>query len=213
MAAPPTLAAANSTAYIALQQTPVGGRILSRFRAMIHFRTLGQADAAAIEQHLLRLQPEDRYSRFHGPASDEHVRGYVGRLSWSAHAAIGAFERGHLVGIGEIAYDKPFLPTAAEIAVSVDGGLRGRGVGRELIERAVRAAAWRGAESCKLHFLQTNSSIPRIARRLKGSVNFAEGEAIIKAGRTSLRHLWLDRLTEAQGSVASMLAPLWGRAA
>lgn len=180
---------------------------------MIHFRILGQADAADIEQHLLRLNAEDRYSRFHGPASDEHVRRYVARLPWSTHSAIGAFEQGQLVGIAEIAYDKPFLPKVAEVAVSVDRSLRTRGVGRELIERAVRAATWRGADQCTLHFLQTNPSIPRIVRRLKGTVDFAEGEALIKTDRASLRHLWLDRLTEAQGSVATMFGPFWTRAA
>jgi GNAT superfamily N-acetyltransferase len=180
---------------------------------MIHFRILGQADAAEIEQHLLRLNAEDRYSRFHGKAGDEHVRRYVAGVPWSTHAAIGAFADGRLVGIGEIAYDKPFLPKVAEVAVSVDRSLRTRGVGRELIERAVRAAAWRGATHCTLHFLQTNPSIPRIVRRLGGSVDYAEGEALIKTERASLSRLWLDRLSEAQGSVATVFAPLWTRAA
>jgi GNAT superfamily N-acetyltransferase len=213
MAAPPALVAANNSDYIALQQTPVRRVHLLRFQAMIHFRILGQADAAEIEHHLLRLNADDRYSRFHGPAGDEHVRRYVARLPWSTHSAIGAFEQGRLVGLGEIAYDKPFLPNVAELAVSVDRTMRGRGVGRELIERTVRAAAWRGADRCKLHFLQTNPSIPRIVRRLKGVVNYTEGEAVIKSERASLSLLWLDRLTEAQGSVASVLAPLWSRAA
>jgi GNAT superfamily N-acetyltransferase len=176
---------------------------------MIHFRTLGQADAADIEQHLLRLNAEDRYSRFHGRADDEHVRRYVARLPWSTHSAIGAFENGRLVGIGEIAYDKPFVPEVAEIAVSVDRSLRGAGLGRELIERAVRAAGWRGARRCTLHFLHTNASIPRIVRRLAGTVDYAEGEAVIPARRPSLSRLWLDRLGEAQASVATVLAPLW----
>jgi len=180
---------------------------------MIHFRTLGQADAGEIERHLLRLNAEDRYSRFHGRAGDEHVRRYVSSLPWATHSAIGAFEQGQLVGIGEIAYDKPFLPKVAEIAVSVDRTLRTRGVGRELIERAVRAAAWRGADQCTLHFLHTNPSIPRIVRRLGGSVDFAEGEAMIKSGRADLSALWLDRLSEARGSVAAMFGPLWTRAA
>ena len=180
---------------------------------MIHFRTLGQADAGEIERHLLRLNAEDRYSRFHGRAGDEHVRRYVSNLPWATHSAIGAFEQGRLVGIGEIAYDKPFLPKVAEIAVSVDRSLRTRGVGRELIERAVRAAAWRGADQCTLHFLHTNPSIPRIVRRLGGSVDFAEGEAVIKSGRANLSALWLDRLTEAQGSVATVFGPLWTHAA
>jgi len=180
---------------------------------MIHFRTLGQADAAEIEQHLLRLKADDRYSRFHGRAGDEHIRSYVAGLPWSTHSAIGAFESGRLVGIAEIAYDKPFLPKVAEIAVSVDRALRTRGVGRELIERAVRAAAWRGASHCTLHFMHTNPSIPRIVRRLGGTVDFAEGEAVIKTERASLSSLWLDRLTEAQGSVATVLAPLWTKAA
>ncbi len=180
---------------------------------MIHFRTLGQADAGEIERHLLRLNAEDRYSRFHGRAGDEHVQRYVARLPWPSHSAIGAFEQGRLVGIGEIAYDKPFLPKVAEIAVSVDRSLRTRGVGRELIERAVRAAAWRGAGQCTLHFLQTNPAIPRIVRRLGGTVDFAEGEAMVKTKRTSFSRLWLDRISEAQGSVATVLAPLWSKVA
>jgi len=180
---------------------------------MIHFRTLGQADAAEIESHLLRLNAEDRYSRFHGRTGDDHIRRYVAHMPWSTHSAIGAVENGQLVGIGEIAYDKPFLPTVAEIAVSVDRSLRGRGVGRELIERAVRAAAWRGAGQCTLHFLHTNHSIPRIVRRLSGTVDFAEGQAVITARTPSLSRLWLDRLSEAQASVATVLAPLWRMAA
>ena len=176
---------------------------------MIHFRTLGQADATDIEQHLLRLNAEDRYSRFHGRAGDEHVRRYVQNLPWATHAAIGAFKDAKLVGIGEIAYDKPFLPDVAEIAVSVDRRLRSAGLGRELIERAVRAAGWRGATKCTLHFLHTNPSIPRIVRRLSGTVDFAEGEAMIPARRPSLARLWLDKVGEAHASVATVLAPLW----
>jgi GNAT superfamily N-acetyltransferase len=189
------------------------GSCRSMVRAMIHFRTLGQADAGEIEQHLLRLNVEDRYSRFHGRAGDEHVRRYVARLPWSTHSAIGAFEQGRLIGIGEIAYDKIFLPKVAEIAVSVDRALRARGVGRELIERAVRAAAWRGATQCTLHFLHANASIPRIARRLGGTVDFVAGEAVVRTVRSNLSRLWLDRLTEAQGAAATMFAPLWTRAA
>ena len=211
MAGSRTLAVAHNSDYIAVQHEPFGH--VFTVGAMIHFRTLGQADAGEIEQHLLRLNAEDRYSRFHGRAGDEHVARYVARLPWSTHSAIGAFEHGRLVGIGEIAYDQPFLPKVAEVAVSVDRTLRTRGVGRELIERAVRAAAWRGATQCTLHFLHTNPSIPRIVRRLGGSVDFAEGEAVIKSGRANLSALWLDRLTEAQGSVATVFGPLWTHAA
>jgi GNAT superfamily N-acetyltransferase len=191
-----------------VQQTFFGAPLYG-YRDMIHFRTLGQADAPDIEQHLLRLNAEDRYSRFHGRAGDEHVRRYVTNLPWSTHSAIGAFEGGRLVGIAEIAYDKPFVPAVAEIAVSVDRSQRGAGLGRELIERAVRAAGWRGAGQCTLHFLHTNPSIPRIVRRLSGTVDFAEGEAVITARRPSLSRLWLDKLDEAQASVATVLAPLW----
>ena len=36
---------------------------------------------------------------------------------------------------------------------------------------------------------------------------------MIKTDRANLSRLWLDRLSEAQGSVATVLAPLWTHAA
>ena len=112
-------------------------------------RVLDAADAARIEDHLLRLAPADRSLRFAaGLVTDETVRRYVAGIRFGTDAVLGlldddravvAFAHGCVYSVGKRA--------RVEVAFSVDAERRGRGHGTALMAEARRFAESIGAHS------------------------------------------------------------------
>src|SRR5262249_6977422 len=111
-------------------------------------RKLWVGEAAHYRDHMLRLDPASRHSRFGGGVSDDFVRGYV-NLSVSLDAVVhGFFVGGVMRGAAELRPLGARLPREAEAAISVEKPWQSHGVGSALLRRTLLAARNRATSDC-----------------------------------------------------------------
>ena len=147
-----------------------------RDRAGIVVRRLGRGERDRLPGHFLRLDAEDRRLRFGGHAGDERVRAYCARPDWSRSVVLGCLVAGELRAVGELKPIGGAWPRAAEVAVSVEAPLRGRGLGTELCRRLVVRARNRLVARLYMLCLADNRAVQRMAGRLGGALTFYPGE-------------------------------------
>lgn len=128
------------------------------------FRRLRRSDAAVYLDHLRRLSPTDRRRRFHSARSDAGLATHVSRIVAEAAGVtvIGWFSGGRLCGSVEIAIWPERGALVAEAAFVVAPDHRGRGVGAELMARAVRFARDRGVETLRFETHADNRPMLRL---------------------------------------------------
>lgn len=125
-------------------------------------RELVPGERAKLLDFLLALDDADRYRRFGRSMLDTAIRQYVERIDWSEWVLLGAFNsQAELVGVLELADSQP---GACEIAVAVKPPYRGKGVGKELMERALLKARVRGKDRVTLLCQADNQPMRRLAR-------------------------------------------------
>jgi GNAT superfamily N-acetyltransferase len=124
------------------------------------FRSLWWWERPALRAHYGRLSPQDRSLRFHGGMSDEALHRIVEAPMGRDRQVIGWFHEGVLRGVAELC----FTDGAAEAAFSVEAPWRRLGVGRALMERALRRAAARGLDEVSVLTNRSNRGMMRLAR-------------------------------------------------
>lgn len=156
-----------------------------RTSSVVPIRSLSRDHVSSIEQHLLALEPHDRYLRFGYAANDEQIRRYVAQLNFERDELFGIFNRKlQLIAMAHLAFSvDPQLTTCAEFGVSVSQAARGRGYGGRLFERAAIKARNEGVSQLFIHALSENTAMLKIARKA--------GAVIERAGSESEAHLWL----------------------
>lgn len=112
-------------------------------------RVLQAADAARIEEHLLRLDPVDRSLRFAaGVVTDETIRRYVAGIRFGIDAVLAmADEAGAVVAFAHGCVYSVGKRSRVEVAFSVDADRRGKGLASQLMAEARRFAESIGAHS------------------------------------------------------------------
>lgn len=157
-------------------QPPVHGHSLRGFAmntaVMVPIRVLGPQHRARIAGHLLKLPQHDRYLRFGYEANDAQVQRYVELLDFSRDEVLGIFNRRlELIAMAHVAFSASGEhASCAEFGVSVAGGVRGRGYGARLFERAVMLARNRGVSMMFIHALTENTAMLKIARNAGATV-------------------------------------------
>lgn len=108
---------------------------------------LHDADAPAVADHLLRLEPSDRSLRFTaGLVTDETIRRYVGRIRFDIDAVFGLIDGdGLLVGLAHGCVYGVAGKLHIECAFSIDAAWRGQGFGVCLMDAIEAFAGTRGA--------------------------------------------------------------------
>ena len=156
-----------------------------RTSSVVPIRSLSRDHVPSIEQHLLALEPHDRYLRFGYAANDEQIRRYVAQLNFERDELFGIFNRKlELIAMAHLAYSvDPQCTSCAEFGVSVSRLARGRGYGSRLFERAVMHSRNEGVSQLFIHALSENTAMLRIARKA--------GAAIVRDGSESEAHLHL----------------------
>lgn len=155
-----------------------------KLAAALAVHRLGPHHAAAITRHLLRLDPEDRRLRFGRAMRDEAIDTYVGGIDFARDRVFGIFGDGlELAAVAHLAMD--VAEGEAELGLSVDAPLRGRGYGMALLRRAVLHASNRGYRALLMHCLAENAAMLHLARK-------AGLRTVIRAGEADA-HLALDR--------------------
>lgn len=145
-------------------------------------RRLHRQDAPAIEAHFLGLDAHDRRLQFFREATGIQIRAYVQGIDWDHSLLLGAISGDRIVGLVEALFDRSIPPRHAEIAVSVDADLRGRGLGSFLVAHAVDRAGMLGVRQTSLSFLQENRPVQRIIRTLGGRVDMEDLVGTIPMG-------------------------------
>lgn len=133
---------------------------------VVRIRPIDPADQSALQSFYAGLSEESRRTRFFGPTTGigapqsswfcapdhDHREGFVAVLA----SATGP---DHVVGHVCV---EPDGPGSAEVAVAVADDLRGRGIGRRLVERAVAWARMDGLEQLTATMLAGNPAIQRL---------------------------------------------------
>lgn len=141
------------------------------------YRKLVPAEIGLFHDHLLRLTPEDRHCRFSGSVSDARIAEYCADIDWFRAIIIGCFVDGTLRGAAELRLDDPRVGWRAELAVTVEHEWQSRGIGTELLRRAITVCRNRAIRSIYMICLVANRRMQRIARRFEGELVIADGEA------------------------------------
>ena len=156
---------------------------LERLSTWVPIRSLARRHRRRIIDHLLALDPQDRYLRFGYPASDEQIRKYALSIDFARDEVLGIFNRRlQLIALAHLAYAQS-MPgsdperTMAEFGVSVLPQSRGRGLGRRLFDAAGLHARNRGIDTLFIHALSENRPMLRIAAAAGAIVERDGGES------------------------------------
>jgi RimJ/RimL family protein N-acetyltransferase len=152
---------------------------------LVPIRSLGENHLERITQHLLSLEPHDRYLRFGFAANDEQIRRYAQSLNFSRDELFGIYNRRlDLIAMAHLAFTTDAsLAACAEFGVSVSSQARGRGYGSRLFDRAVMHARNEGVSMLFIHALSENTAMLKIARQA--------GALVERSGSESEAHLLL----------------------
>lgn len=152
---------------------------LERLSTWVPIRSLGRRHRHRIIDHLLAMEPQDRYLRFGYPASDEQIRKYALSIDFGRDEVLGIFNRRlDLIALAHLAYDQGEPgKTMAEFGVSVLPRSRSRGLGRRLFDAAALHARNRGIDTLFIHALSENRPMLRIAAAAGAIVERDGGES------------------------------------
>jgi GNAT superfamily N-acetyltransferase len=151
---------------------------------------LRNGDRAALTEHFLALDADDRRLRFGVPLSDAAVRALDERIDFERDEIFGVFgDDMRLTAVVHVA----FYPRKAELGLSVLPGARGLGLGNALFARAVMHLTNRGVREVFVHCLSQNGAMMHLARK--------NGMRVVYDGSETDAYLALPRSTP--GSVLS----------
>ena len=141
-------------------------------------RRLLPTESDLLLAHLQRLTADDRRLRFQGQVSDRVIGERVRTINWFRTHVLVALESGAVIGAAEIAFDRAWRPTEAELAITVDAQHQGAGIGTELTRRAVQFARVFDAQRVVMVCLTENAKMRRIAQGLTAELAFEQGEVV-----------------------------------
>lgn len=141
-------------------------------------RKLWVGEGALLREHLLRLDPESRRSRFGSPVNRFFIEQYASRAVSPESVVHGFFVDGTLRGAAELRrYGKPF-PREAEAAFSIEREWQGRGVGSELLERTILAARNREIHTIYMNCLAENRRMQAVAKKHEAALRFRADDVV-----------------------------------
>jgi RimJ/RimL family protein N-acetyltransferase len=151
---------------------------------LIPIRKLNSRHRGRLEEHLLELEPSDRYLRFGYAASNEQIHRYVAGIDFRRDDVFGIYNRKlQLVAMAHLARSTDEGHRAcAEFGVSVGKPAREKGYGSRLFERAVMHARNHGVQLLFVHALSENKAMLSIARKAGATVerDGSESNAYLK---------------------------------
>lgn len=139
----------------------------------MYIRKLHPTETHLYAEHLQRLTPADRSSRFsEAVVSNELIDAYVSRIP-EDDMLMGAFVNDVLVGAVHVGLGGG----TAEIGISVESEYRGQSLGTELMEHAVQWSRNRHVERMYTLCSDSNQSMQALARTIGMSITHDHGVA------------------------------------
>jgi RimJ/RimL family protein N-acetyltransferase len=183
----------------------------------IPIRSLGENHLDRITQHLLSLEPHDRYLRFGFAANDDQIKRYAQGINFSRDDIFGVYNRRlELIAMAHLAFSTDErLSICAEFGVSVSAQARGRGYGSRLFDRAAMHARNEGVTRLFIHALSENTVMLKIARSAGATVerSGSESEAHLllspATADTRLNELFQEQLAQSNYRVKVQILKFW----
>ena len=166
---------------------------------------IGEADK--YRDHVLRLDPASRRSRFGGAVSDEFIRKYVD-MAISLDAVVhGFFVDGVMHGAAELRPLGPRFPRQAEAAISVEKPWQSHGVGSALLRRTLLAARNRGFRLLHMACLADNRRMQQLARKFDAELSFDFGSVVgeVESSRPNALIVMREMMADSHGFATAML--------
>jgi GNAT superfamily N-acetyltransferase len=173
--------------------------------AVIRKLWVGETDK--YREHVLRLDPQSRHSRFGGGVCNEFVEKYVD-LSTTLDAIVhGCFIYDELRGAAELRPLGVGFPRQAEAALSVEKPWQSHGVGSALLRRTLLAARNRGFRLLHMACLAENHRMQQLARKFDAELSFDFGSVVgeVESSRPTPLSLMQELMTDSHGFATAML--------
>jgi GNAT superfamily N-acetyltransferase len=131
--------------------------------------SLDPCDRDLVARLFYRLSPESVYRRFFSPTTrPDQLAGSVLRVDHHDREAIGAVERGEVVGVAQ--YSRPPGASSADLAIVVADGWQRQGLGTRLIAALAQRAAAEGIDSFAVDIQGDNYGALRLLKRVAPGV-------------------------------------------
>jgi GNAT superfamily N-acetyltransferase len=168
-------------------------------------RKLWNFEEQLYRDHLLRLDPESRRSRFGGAVSDEFISSYAEPRKQASALIHGFFVAGTLRGAADL---RP-LPAEheAEVAFSIEKPWQSHGVGTALLEQSLLVARNRGIKFLHMVCLAENRRMRKLARKFHAHLKIDSGtlEGEVEAPRPTAMSLFRELVADGTGLVTAVL--------
>ena len=171
-------------------------------------RTLLPTEFGLLREHLLRLDPEDRQRRFAGHLSDAAVSAHVDAIDRFRAVMVAWIEDGQVRGVAELLRFGTPAGTHAELAITVEKPWQDRGVGTELLRRALTIARNRGLEQVLMICLADNGRMRHLADKFRGKLIDLGGEveATVRLLAPDGLSLWQEAMDHGHAAVGTLFA-------
>lgn len=139
--------------------------------------SLNSRHRGAILGHLLKMDTDDRLSRFSALANDAYVRRYVDGIGFARDIVLGALRDAQLVAVahGAVYIERGDLVT--EIGISVDATSRKSGLGKRLMLAVLAQARRFRVVRAYVMFRSDNSAMAALARSIGARIERDGSEA------------------------------------
>ncbi len=145
-------------------------------------RKLWAGETDAYRDHLLRLDPDSRHTRFSGAVSDDVIVRHAATAGGVGVVVHGFFVDGVLRGAAELRRNGSIFSSEGEAAFSIEKPWQSHGVGTALLERTLLSARNRGVRSLHMHCLADNRRMQQLARKFDADLTFDFGSVVGEVG-------------------------------
>lgn len=165
---------------------------------------IGETDA--YRDHLLRLDPDSRRTRFSGTVADEFIAKHAATAGDFGVVVHGFFVEGALRGAAELRPLGTLFKHEAEAAFSIEQEWQSHGVGTVLLERTLLSARNRGIKSLRMDCLAHNRRMQQLARKFEAEFTFDFGSVVgeVDPPRSTPLSMMREAMTDANGVAAAM---------
>jgi len=163
--------------------------------------------AGPYRDHLIRLDPDSRRSRFGGAVSDQFILNYI-ELSFGLDVVMhGFFVGGILRGVAELRPLGNGFAEEAEAAFSIETPWQSHGIGTALLERTLLVARNRGIKLMHMPCLASNRRMIELARKFEAELKFDFGSVIgeVEAPHPTPMSVLREFVADTHGFATAML--------
>ena len=173
----------------------------------LKIRKLWPAELDLYRDHLLRLDPESRHTRFGMAASDDFIRDHADRVNDLKSLVYGYFDGAEVRAAAELRPLGHPPHREAEAAFSVEKPYQESGLGTELFGRVIRAARNRGLRRLYGNCLLENRKMQHIARKYDATLRFEQGNVLSELApmAPSCFSIWHEMAEDECGFVMAVL--------